>query len=84
MPAIKYKVELTQSQRSTLVEVSRRGKPLARTLKRALALLKATKDCQTGKPQWPMSAATVARTQTVRRRGAGSRNQRPATAGPGA
>ena len=32
MPAIKYKVELTQSQRSTLVEVSRRGKPLARTL----------------------------------------------------
>ena len=41
MPAIKYKVELTPSQRSTLVEVSRRGKPLARTLKRALALLKA-------------------------------------------
>ena len=51
MPAIKYKVELTPSQRSTLVEVSRRGKPLARTLKRALALLM-TKDCQTGRPQW--------------------------------
>ena len=41
MPAIKYKVELTPSQRSDLIEVSRRGKPLARTLKRALALLKA-------------------------------------------
>ena len=41
MPAIKYKVELTPSQRSDLIEVSRRGKPLARTVKRALALLKA-------------------------------------------
>ena len=41
MPAIKYKVELTPSQRSNLIEVSRRGKPLARTVKRALALLKA-------------------------------------------
>ena len=41
MPAIKYKVELTPSQRSDLIEVSRRGKPLARTLKRALGLLKA-------------------------------------------
>ena len=37
MPAIKYKVELTPSQRSDLIEVSRRGKPLARTVKRALA-----------------------------------------------
>ena len=41
MPAIKYKVELTPSQRSDLIEVSRRGKPLACTVKRALALLKA-------------------------------------------
>ena len=41
MPAIKYKVELTPSQRSDLIEVCRRGKPLARTVKRALALLKA-------------------------------------------
>ena len=41
MPAIKYKVELTPSERSGLIEVSRRGKPLARTVKRALALLKA-------------------------------------------
>ena len=41
MPAIKYRVELTQSERSGLIEVSRRGKPLARTVKRALALLKA-------------------------------------------
>ena len=31
----------TPSQRSDLIEISRRGKPLARTVKRALALLKA-------------------------------------------
>ena len=41
MPAIKYRVELTQSERSGLIEVSRRGKPSVRTVKRALALLQA-------------------------------------------
>ena len=65
MPAIKYKVELTQSQRSTLVEVSRRGKPLARTLKRALALLKADEGLSDREAAVAvsMSAATVARTR---------------------
>ncbi len=41
MAAIKYKVKLTESERSRLNEVSRRGKPSVRTVKRALALLKA-------------------------------------------
>ncbi len=65
MPAIKYKVELTPSQRSTLVEVSRRGKPLARTLKRALALLKADEGLsdRAAAVAVSMSAATVARTR---------------------
>ena len=65
MPAIKYKVELTPSQRSTLVEVSRRGKPLARTLKRALALLKADEGLSDREAAVAvsMSAATVARTR---------------------
>ena len=65
MPAIKYKVELTQSQRSTLVEVSRRGKPLARMLKRALALLKADEGLSDREAAVAvsMSAATVARTR---------------------
>ena len=63
MPAIKYKVELTQSERSGLVEVSRRGKTLARTVKRALALLKADEglsDRETAEAV-SLSAATVAR-----------------------
>ena len=65
MPAIKYKVELTPSERSGLIEVSRRGKPLARTLKRALALLKADEglsDCAVAEAV-SISAATVARTR---------------------
>ena len=41
MAAIKYKVKLTESDRSRLNEVSHRGKPSVRTVKRALALLKA-------------------------------------------
>ena len=41
MAAIKYKVELTESERSRLNEVSHRGKPSVRTVQRALALLKA-------------------------------------------
>ena len=39
--AIKYKVKLTESERTGLNEVSHRGKPSVRTVKRALALLKA-------------------------------------------
>ena len=63
MPAIKYKVELTPSERSGLIEVSRRGKPLARTVKRALALLKADEglsDCEAAEAV-SISAVTVAR-----------------------
>ena len=41
MAAIKYKVKLAESERICLNEVSRRGKPPVRTVKRALALLKA-------------------------------------------
>ena len=40
MAAIKYKVKLAESERSRLNEVSHRGKPSVRTVKRALALLK--------------------------------------------
>ena len=67
MPVIKYKVELTPSERSALIEVSRRGKPLARTLKRALALLKADEGLSDDEvaEAVSLSAATVGR---VRRR----------------
>jgi transposase len=41
MAAIKYKVELTEVERSRLNEVSQRGKASVRTVKRALSLLKA-------------------------------------------
>ena len=41
MAAIKYKVKLAESERSRLNEVSHRGKLSVRTVKRALALLKA-------------------------------------------
>ena len=41
MAAIKYKVELTEAERFRLNEVSQRGKASARTVKRALSLLKA-------------------------------------------
>ena len=67
MPVSKYKVELTQSERSALIETSGRGKPLARTVKRALALLKADQglaDREVAEAV-SLSAATVAR---VRRR----------------
>ena len=63
MPVSKYKVELTQSERSALIETSGRGKPLARTVKRALALLKADQgraDCEVAAAV-SLSAATVAR-----------------------
>ena len=67
MPVSKYQVELTQSERSALIETSGRGKPLARTVKRALALLKADQgraDREVAAAV-SLSAATVAR---VRRR----------------
>ena len=41
MAAIKYKVELTEAERSRLNEVSPRGKTSVRTVKRALSLLQA-------------------------------------------
>ena len=67
MPVSKYKVELTQSERSALIETSGRGKPLARTVKRALALLKADEGVSDREAAAAVSlnAATVAR---VRRR----------------
>ena len=67
MPVSKYKVELTQSERSALIETSGRGKPLARTVKRALALLKADegRSDREAAEAVSISAATVAR---VRRR----------------
>ena len=67
MPVSKYKVELTQSERSALIETSGRGKPLARTVKRALALLKADQGLADREvaAAVSLSAATVAR---VRRR----------------
>ena len=67
MPVSKYKVELTQSERFALIETSGRGKPLARTVKRALALLKADEGLldREAAEAVSFSAATVAR---VRRR----------------
>ena len=67
MPVSKYKVELTQSERSALIETSGRGKPLARTVKRGLALLKADagRADREVAAAVSLSAATVAR---VRRR----------------
>ena len=41
MAAIKYKVKLTEPERSRLNAVSHRGKPSVRTVKRVLALLQA-------------------------------------------
>ena len=63
MPVSKYKVELTQSERSALIETSGRGKPLARTVKRALALLKADAGLadRAAAEAVSLSAATVAR-----------------------
>ena len=63
MPVSKYKVELTQSERSALIETSGRGKPLARTVKRALALLKADagRADREAAAAVSLSAATVAR-----------------------
>ena len=63
MAAIKYKVKLTESERSRLNEVSHRGKPSVRTVKRALALLKAAEGLRDGEIAGVLliNAATVAR-----------------------
>ena len=63
MAAIKYKVKLTESERSRLNEVSRRGKPSVRTVKRALALLKADEGLRDREIAGVLlvNAATVAR-----------------------
>ena len=63
MAAIKYKVKLTESERSRLNEVSRRGKPSVRAVKRALALLKADEGLRDGEIAGVLltNAVTVAR-----------------------
>ncbi len=63
MAAIKYKVKLTESELSRLNEVSRRGKPSVRTVKRALALLKADEGLGDGEIAGALliNAAAVAR-----------------------
>ena len=63
MAAIKYKVKLTESERSRLNEVSHRGKPSVRTVKRALALLKADEGLRDGEIAGVLlvNAATIAR-----------------------
>ena len=63
MPVSKYKVELTQSERSALIETSGRGKPLARTVKRGLALLKA----DAGRADREVAAAVSLSAATVAR-----------------
>ena len=66
MTAIKYKVELTEPERSRLAEVAHRGKSSARTVKRALALLK-TDEGQVDREiadALAISARTVARVRT--------------------
>ena len=40
MPALKYKVELNESERTQLKEIANRGETSARKVKRALVLLK--------------------------------------------
>ena len=63
MAAIKYKVKLAESERSRLHEVSRRGKPSVRTVKRTLALLKADEGLRDHEIAGVLlvNAATVAR-----------------------
>ena len=63
MAAIKYKVELTEAERSRLNEVSQRGKASVRTVKRALSLLKADQGLRDREiaDALLVNAATVAR-----------------------
>ena len=63
MAAIKYKIKLTGSERTCLNEVSHRGKAPVRTVKRALALLKADEGLRDGEIAGVLliNAATIAR-----------------------
>ncbi len=63
MAAIKYKVKLTESDRSRLNEVSQRGQSSVRTVQRALALLQADAGLRDGELAGGLliNAATVAR-----------------------
>ena len=63
MTAIKYKVELTQSERASLTEVTSKGRSSARKVKRALALLRADEGMSDPKiaEAISMNADTVAR-----------------------
>ena len=63
MPAIKYKVALTAAERCHLQAVSQCGTPSARTVKRALALLKA----DTGLRDREIAAALFLNPATVAR-----------------
>ena len=65
MAAIKYKVALTEAERSRLNEVSQRGKASVRTVKRALALLKADEGLRDREIAGVLliNPATVARTR---------------------
>ena len=65
MAAIKYTVKLTESERSRLNAVSQRGKASVRTVKRALALLKADQGLRDREiaDVLLVNAATVARTR---------------------
>ena len=81
MTAIKYRVELTQSERASLTEVTSRGRSSARKVKRALALLRADEGLSDPKiaAAISMSADTIAR---VRKRFVteglpGALNERP-------
>ena len=66
MPALKYKVELNESERTHLKEIASRGETSARKVKRALVLLKADeglidRDIASG---LLISASTVGRVRT--------------------
>ena len=66
MPALKYKVELNESERTQLKEIANRGETSARKVKRALVLLKADegltdRDIASG---LLISAPTVGRVRT--------------------
>ena len=65
MAAIKYKVALTEAERSRLNEVSQRGKASVRTVKRALSLLKADQGLRDREiaDVLLVNAATVARSR---------------------
>ena len=65
MAAIKYKVKLTEAERSRLNEVSQRGKASVRTVKRALSLLKADQGLRDRELAGVLliNPATVARTR---------------------